>query len=70
MRSLLIVVLITITGCDYCPTACQSRKMTCNADQLEMIRKEMELCGSTGYPDTYCYDVAKLSHCTLREKES
>lgn len=36
---------------------------SCNETQLELVKKEFNICKETGYFDSYCFSQAKVSQC-------
>ena len=67
---LLSVLLVLLSGCDGSPrTEYHKAKVKCNKDQLELVKKQMEICTETGYLDSFCYDRARVEQCDSINKD-
>ena len=66
----LSVLLVSLSGCDKpAHTEYHRAKVKCNKDQLELVKKQMDICTETGYLDSFCYDRARVEQCDLIDKE-
>ena len=67
---LLSALLVSLSGCDFSPqTEYHRAKVKCNKEQLELVKKQMEICTETGYLDSFCYDRARVEQCDILDKQ-
>lgn len=68
---LLTVLLVSLTGCNVENDKIKYRNATlkCNDKQLDMVERQYQICSTTGYLESYCYDQARFEHCDTAKKE-
>lgn len=71
-----LIMLLLLIGCSkpfdpWSPESVASiaRRSKCIDWQLEMVRKQVEICNKTTYTSSYCYDSAIVIHCPLIQDE-
>ena len=61
------VCLLLLSACDMGVTSTSKTinpaDYVCNAEQLDLVRTEYNICQDTGYIDSYCFAQAKASQC-------
>ena len=70
MRILLILItVILISSClDNSGRAKVKAEFKCSDDQWVIMVKQYNLCASTSYISTYCYDQARAEQCDIITK--
>lgn len=60
-----LIALLCLCGCDVSTDNSRGEVelYTCNAAQLDLVKKEVEICRETGYFDSYCFLQAKKTQC-------
>lgn len=69
-----IFLLVLLSSCEYEPDQSQilaedSRSRLCSFDQFIRMKQEFDVCKQTGYFTTYCYDLARVSHCSKKKEQ-
>lgn len=67
MRIFLIAGILA--GCETSdPAGMERQRMTanrtCTPEQVKSLTIEFEACKRTGYFNTFCFEVAKIGHCS------
>jgi hypothetical protein len=60
-----LIALLCLCGCEVKVdnTDAEVELYKCSGEQLELVKKEMEICKETGYLDSYCFRQAKKTQC-------
>lgn len=60
-----LIALLCLCGCEVRQdnTDAEVELYRCNSEQLDLVKKEMEVCKQTGYLDSYCFRQAKKTQC-------
>ena len=60
-----LIALLCLSGCEVKieDTDAEIELYTCSGAQLELVKKEMDICKQTGYLDSYCFRQAKKTQC-------
>jgi len=60
-----LISLLCLSGCEVKieDTDAEIELYTCSGAQLELVKKEMDICKQTGYLDSYCFRQAKKTQC-------
>lgn len=53
-------------GCDirYENKGTPTPQYKCDSAQLELVKKQVEVCDNTGYLGSFCWDTARAEQCT------
>jgi len=63
---LMVSLICLLSGCsDAGPNPVD---YTCNAEQLVLVERETAICNNTSYFSSYCFAVAKATHCIKIEQ--
>lgn len=70
MKTIILILLcVSLAACDY-RTEKQKQQGSmllsdyrCTEQQLEMVKKELEICNSTNLSSSYCFNTSKKSNC-------
>lgn len=68
-RLSVLFVLLLCSGCDVryeSPTT--EAKFICSSTQLEMVKKQSDICSDNGYLGSYCWNLARSEQCTAIAK--
>lgn len=57
-----LIVLLCLQGCKR---EDRPEDFTCTAEQLDMVKKEFEICKESSYLSNYCFLQAKKTQCDL-----
>lgn len=60
-----LIALLCLQGCSDSvdnPNA-EVELYRCNSAQLDLVKKEIEICKETGYFNSYCFRQAKKTQC-------
>ena len=60
-----LIALLCLCGCEYSVdnTDAEVELYRCNSAQLDLVKKEIEICKETGYLNSYCFRQAKKTQC-------
>jgi hypothetical protein len=61
------IVLLCLQGCKREDGV---EDFTCTAEQLDLVKKEFEICRESSYLTSYCFLQAKKTQCDLITKEA
>ena len=56
--------LFLAVGCDENDRYTKSRNRVCSSEQIKELKPEYNVCDSSGYSPSYCWDIAKINHCS------
>lgn len=57
MKILVIILCAIISGCK------DIDDFKCSAEQIDLVKKEVDICSKTGYLDSTCFRQAKMTIC-------
>lgn len=60
-----LIVLLCLQGCKREDRLDRLEDFTCTAEQLDMVKKEFEICKESSYLSSYCFLQAKKTQCDL-----
>lgn len=65
-----LIALLCLQGCNVSTDNSKGEVelYTCNAAQLDLVKKEVEICRETDYLNSYCFLQAKKTQCDLIAK--
>lgn len=46
-----------------------SQSRLCSFDQFIRMKQEFDVCKQTSYFSSYCYDLARVSHCSKKQED-
>ncbi len=60
-----LIALLCLCGCEVKKdnTDAEVEFYRCSSEQLDLVKKETEVCKQTGYFDSYCFRQAKKTQC-------
>lgn len=65
MKAYIIIVVLLLVGCKIgVDEKIRPENYICNDSQLELVKKEVEICGTTSYSSSYCFAQAKATICS------
>lgn len=57
----ILISLMFLYGCDDNRENLEDYR--CSSEQIDLVKKELEVCKGTGFLESYCFLQAKISHC-------
>jgi len=65
LMAIALIALLCLCGCEYSVdnTDAEVELYKCNSVQLDLVKKEIEICKETGYLSSYCFRQAKKTQC-------
>ena len=69
-RSCVLAVALSALLCAGCDIRYENKgtptpQYKCDSAQLELVKKQVEVCDNTGYLGSFCWDTARAEQCTV-----
>jgi hypothetical protein len=66
-------IFLFLAGCEQDVSAPdplheRAKAAKCSSVQLDMVKKDYDICQSSGYFSSHCYDIAKVTYCEQEKK--
>ena len=63
-HSIYILLVAVCSGCDiHYDSRSDIPAYTCSTTQLDMVKKQSDICNDNGYLGSYCWDLARAEQC-------